>query len=225
MASQNDIQDRGPQKRAYARAGLFGALAAISAPITLFGDNHGWFASLGISSHAYGLLTGMVTGILLGAAVVTLIKAKFAGGGAPQARIDQTQSVQRRMLIAIIVLLAGFGLMTIFNPLHHNDEVATDFAIEFALLSVAAAAASTFGVGFLRRRYRMAANDEFVQALRAHAVQLGYLLSIVGLSILYMIYLFRPDLMIVALPLALLIGVMVPPIYFLIAEQRANTEN
>jgi hypothetical protein len=114
--------------------------------------------------------------------------------------------------------------MAIFHPLHNGGAVDVDFSVEFALLAVAVAGVAAFGVGFLRRRYRIAASDEFVQALRARATQIGYLLAITGLSAAYMLCIFRPDLTIIALPVALLIGVLAPTSYFLIAERRANSD-
>jgi hypothetical protein len=108
------------------------------------------------------------------------------------------------------------------HALRLDEPVELDFSIEFALLSVAVAATSIFGVGFARRRYRIAADDELVRLLRARASQLGYLLSIVGLGAAFLVCQFRPDLTSLVLPIALLVGVVIPAVYFLIAERRAS---
>lgn len=222
MTDHDAIQQYPAGKTPFLYAGLFGILAGFCVLTMVVGDQHGWFRGLGISPDTLDLLFGFVTGLLLAASLVTLLKAKFRRDGA--SRIDVVQSQQRRMLIAITLLIAGFGVLAILNPLHHNGQVATDFAIEFALLSVAAAAVAIFGVGFMRRGCRVASSDEFAQALRARATQIGYLLAVAGLSTAYLLCVFRPDLMVVALPSALLVAVVAPAIYFLVADRNAAND-
>lgn len=220
--SVSDPVSRASLKPALRLAALLGVLASLCVIVMVLGDQRGWFQRMGLEESTTDTVFGIVTGMLFAGAVVTLIKARFGGTSPAEGRIDEFQRQQRRMLIAITVLVTGFGAMTIINPFHHNGVVSIDFAIEFALLAIAAAAAATFGVGFLRRRYRLAASDEFVQAIRARAVQFGYLVAIIGLSATYMVYVFRPSLIDIALPSVLLVGVIAPAIYFLIAERRAN---
>ncbi|MGA9797349.1 MAG: hypothetical protein WBQ17_17635 [Rhizomicrobium sp.] len=223
--TDHDIPQQHPSRKSpFFYAGLFGILAAFCVLAMVVGDAHGWYFGLGVSADTSDLVFGIVTGVLFGGAIASLLKAKYRHDGAERSSIDEFQSIQRRMLIAIIVLVAGFGMMTIFNPWPNNGVVSTDFAIEFALLSVAAATAATFGVGFLRRRCRIAANDEFAKSLRARTAQIGYILGVSGLSAVYLLYLFRPDLVRAALPAALLIAVTAPAIYFLIADGRASAD-
>jgi hypothetical protein len=219
------VQDRPRDRTPFLRAALFAILAACGGALMASGMHHEVFARFGVSEDTADTILGIVTGVLLAASLVSLLKAKYGrDSGAPENRIDEFQTQQRRIQIAITVLIMGFGAMAIFHPLHHDGTVDRDFSIEFALLAVAAAATATFGVGFLRRGCRTAANDELVRALRARAVQIGYMLAMIGLSAVYMLWVFRPDLMTVALPAALLVGIVAPTGYFLIAERRANSD-
>jgi hypothetical protein len=218
-------QDRPRDKAPFLRAGLFGILAACGAAMAATGTFRGLYARFGVSEDTSDYILGIGVGLLLAAALVSLLKAKYSRDyGMPENRIDQFQTQQRRILIAITILVAGFGLMAIFHPVFHGGAVSRDFSIEFALLAFMTAAVATFGVGFLRRGCRTASNDELARALRARATQIGYILAMLGLSAGYMLSIFRPDLTIVALPVALLVGVIAPAGYFLIADWRMNSD-
>jgi hypothetical protein len=182
------------------------------------------FSTLGLSPDMSDFLAGLGVGCLLSVALIVLLKSRRADSGDLHLRIDEFQAQQRRMLVAIAALVAAFGTMAILHPLRHNGIIATDFAIEFALLAVAGAAALAFGVGFLRRRYRLASDDEFVKALRMRAVRAGYMIAIAGGAAAYAANLFWPDAAAVGLPAALLAAVLIPCAYYLIAERRASGE-
>jgi hypothetical protein len=219
----NQLSDR-RHKFTMPRLGiLFCALAAGGGLMMVSGFHHGWLAHFGISEDRADFLLGILTGMSFAAGAVSFLVAKY-GNRAVQNQIDEFQTQQRRMLIAITTLVTGFGAMVIMQPFHNAANMELDFSIEFALLAVASAAVATFGVGFLRRRYRLAANDELVRALRARATQIGYILAMTGLSAAYLLDLTRSDLMIVALPAVLLIGVVAPSLYFLVAERNANVD-
>jgi hypothetical protein len=219
--SQYSPRDNAPFKR----AGLFGILAVCGGLLMASGLHHEWFGRFGVSDDTADYVVGLITGVLFAAGLASLLQAKYRrDGSAPENRIDEVQAMQRRMLMAITVLIISFGAMTILHPFRHHGAADTDFSIEFALLAIVAATTATFGVGFVRRGCRVAANDELVKALRARSVQIGYLLAMAGLSAAYMICLYRPDLMAVALPAAMLVGVVAPTAYFLIAERRANSD-
>src|ERR1700679_2222595 len=107
--SISDPVSRQSAKPAFYLAGLFGLLASLCVIVMVLGDQHGWFRSFGLTESTTDTLFGIATGVLLGAALVTLIKARFGGTGPAEGRIDEFQSQQRRMLIAVTVLVTGFG--------------------------------------------------------------------------------------------------------------------
>jgi hypothetical protein len=217
-------QDRSKQKSGYARAGLFTILAGGCTVLAATGSTQGLFRHVGIAPDTSDLILGIGTGMSLAAAALTFWLAKFHSGDGSPNRIDESQSRQRGILMAITIFILGFGGVAIFNPFHNKGATELDFSIEFALLAITVAAAATFGVGFVRRRYRLAADDEIMRLIRSRAAHLGYMLAIVGLSATYVLRQVRPDLTAVALPVALLVGAIAPAVYFLVAERRASND-
>ncbi|HEY0105019.1 MAG TPA: hypothetical protein VGB91_02970 [Rhizomicrobium sp.] len=219
--------DSGKENASLRRAGFFAVLCGCAIALLAVGNAQGWFRFLGLSEDMTDFIFGVVTGVLVGTAVLVFWKTRRRSGDTrtAAARIDEFQSRQHRILLAITIVTSAVGGMAIFHPLHHGGAIDIAYSIEFALIAVAMAAAITFGVGFVQRRYRIAANDELARLLRGRAVQLGYLLAIGGVCASYLLCLYRADLAAVALPLALLVGVVVPAVYLLIAESRASGDD
>jgi len=176
----------------------------------------------GVSPDQRDYIAGFVAGLLLAGAITSFLKARVIKAADPSMPIDAVHGVQRRMLTSAAFIVAAFGGLAIIGPLRHAHGVEIDFAVEFAFVAIAGAAAVTFGVGFVHRRYRLASNDEFVKAVRLRSVQIGYMLAVAGAAAAYLVGLFRPDLAAVGMPAALLAAVLIPCAYFLMAERRAS---
>jgi hypothetical protein len=212
--------DKGKQT-AYRFAGLLAAGALGCTAVAALGIGENWTQHMGLAH--YDLYLGIATGMLTTFAAALFWKARFHSGPGSD-RIDAAQTRQRQILIALTVLITGFGVFAISHALRAPSSMELDFSIEFALLALAVAAAITFGVGFAQRQYRAAANDEVMRLLRWRAAQIGYLLAICGVVFGYLASLLRPDLTAIVLPVFLLAAVVVPAVYYLIAEWRASAD-
>lgn len=212
--------DRSKQT-AYRVGGLLAAGALTCFAIAGLGIGESWTRHMGLSEAHYDLYLGIGTGMLATFAVAAFWKGRFYSGPGSD-RVDSAQARQRQILIAVVVLLIGFGSAAILHASHAQGALELDFSIEFALLALAVAAATVFGVGFTRRKYRQAANDELVRSLRWRAAQIGYMLAIFGLAFAYLASLLWPGLTALILPVSILAAVAVPAFYFLVAEHRAD---
>jgi hypothetical protein len=221
-------QERRKEKTAMLRLVWLGAAMACTFALIALGDEHGLFKSLGFSSSFLDIVFWAAAAIFAIGGIYLFWKAKFSPETSERLlklRIDEFQGQQRRVLSIVAILFVGFSVMTIVRPwANSHASIQTDFSIEYALLALAAAAAVCFGPGFMRRRFRVAANDEIVRLIRGRATQFGYMTAMVCASATYMIYLFKPQWTIVALPAAIFAGVMVPIAYFLVAERSTGQE-
>jgi hypothetical protein len=216
-------QGSGKQRRGYLLAGLLILGAALFTLLAATGAGTALTRPFGLSESRSDMLLGIITGILFALGAGLFWKTRFFCGPGSD-RIDVAHSKQGQILIAITLLTIVFAGFAMAHALHFNGPIEIDFSIEFALLALAVALATTFGVGFASKRYRIAANDELVRHLRWRAAQLGYLLAVTGLCASYLAWLFRAEWVTLALPVALLVAVAAPAIYFVAAERRAAAD-
>jgi hypothetical protein len=211
---------------AWLSAGGLVAVCAAATAAAATGTGLALAQHYGATEAGFDKTMGVIAGMTATLAIGVIWKSRFRadGDGPVSKRIDEFQTRQRQVLLAITIMVAAFGAAAIGHALHADGPIEFDFSIEFALLGVAVAAAATFGVGFAVRRYRIAANDELVRELRGRVAQIGYMLTIVGLSGTYILYQFRPDLLAVAMPIALFFAIIAPAFYFLVAEGRASRD-
>ena len=221
-------QERRKEKAAMLRLVWLGAAMAITFALIALGDDRGVFKSLGFSPAFPDVLFWIAAAIFAVGAGYLFWKAKFSPESSERLlklRIDEFQGQQRRVLSLVAILFLGFSIMTIVRPwANSHASIQADFSIEYALLALAASAAVCFGPGFMRHRFRVAANDEIVRLIRGRATQIGYMTAMVCASATYMVYLFKPAWTMVALPAAIFAGVMVPLAYFLVADRSTGME-
>jgi hypothetical protein len=223
-STDHDIMQQARGKRsAYRLAGLLLVGGVGCTAVAALGIGQSWTQHMGLNEHHYNLFLGIGAGMLSALAVGAFWKARFHSGPGAD-RIDAAQARQRQVLMAITVMVVAFGGIAILHAFHNQGPLEMDLSIEFALLAVAAAAATTFGVGFAQRKYRAAANDELVRLLRGRAAQLGYMLAVAGVGLGYLASLLRPELTGIVLPVFLLAAVAGPAVYFLVAEWRASSD-
>ena len=93
-----------------------------------------------------------------------------------------------------------------------------------AFYAVLLATTVCFGPGWASKTYRETLNDEMMRALRARAARLGYLFLMLGLAGLIFVMVYRPQ---DAMPFAvgiLCAGCVIPTLYFVLLEWRAERE-
>lgn len=135
-------------------------------------------------------------------------------------RIDEFQGRFRIGLLLFIIVAGvecfGFGRQPSFAVRNLYSQLL------FVFLLMMFAAAITFGQGWLSFRPHPSRDDELVRALRAQVTRIGYLLLMVALGAVYLVQLYRPELVSVAVRGSLFAGIAIPALSYLFLEWRAG---
>jgi len=144
-------------------------------------------------------------------------------------RIDAHHRTLRTYLcIGIVSTVPSLlGLRGAFNRLEHVDRFLALVVAGATILSIAAFLVPLIigPGGWLDRERRDILNDEFMRALRARAMRLGYLTTIVAVVAALIATLWRVDLAVPSLAWALYAGFAIPALYDVIADWRASRDN
>lgn len=105
-----------------------------------------------------------------------------------------------------------------------TNPVATVFAMNLAGVAVFAVLQVCFGPGFLTRTYRRVLNDELTRTMQRSAAMFGYILSVVAMCLALGAATFRPQWGLAAIPGAIAAAVILPGLYFLILQWRADRD-
>jgi len=104
------------------------------------------------------------------------------------------------------------------------NPVAAVFSLELAGVAVFAVLQVCFGPGFLTRSTRRVLNDELTRAMQRSAAMFGYILSVAGMCLALAAAAIRPQWGLAAMPGVIAAAVILPGLYFLILQWRAERD-
>ncbi len=104
------------------------------------------------------------------------------------------------------------------------NPVAAVFSMNLAGVAVFAVLQVCFGPGFLTRTYRRVLNDELTRTMQRSAAMFGYILSVVVMCLALGAAAVRPQWGLAAMPGAIAASIILPGLYFLILQWRADRD-
>ncbi|GAA0532428.1 uncharacterized membrane protein (DUF485 family) [Rhizomicrobium palustre] len=179
------------------------------------------FAPAGISGHvAWWLPLGIL--ILVWGAIL-LYRRRFRA--APEklspnveGRLIEHYARRQRWSVLFVIAMTLTLLAETATTAPWSDRALFASTILIAALSL------VLGPGFLDRHYRAANNDELSRALRARAAAIGYLVAAAALVTNYLVQALAPAVLPLAMRLSLAAIVIIPTLYYLIADWRASRD-
>ena len=208
---------------------IFGVVYSL-VMVVLFGlyaraELNGTFQRLGFNhaqtQSAFPWIFGILTGVFV---VVVLIRYwPTKADRAPAYLRKDMDNIHRRWRWIMIILC--FAAVVQSENLLYQLPRFDAFSIGIsAFYPVFLATTVCFGPGWANRNYRETLNDEMIRTLRARAARLGYLFVMLALAGLVFVMFYRPA---EAIPFAVAIlcaGSVIPTLYFVLLEWRAERE-
>ncbi len=171
--------------------------------------------------------------------VMFRIRSPMASAGAdyPEDILRRTIDDQHRrwrwLYGFVFILVGGLAAMitaiVLFLAAHAKGRPGAEVSslvvvMDFAVFAVVAAVQVCFGPGFLSGKWRRALNDELTRAMQRGAAMFGYLLCVATMCALLGVMAVRPQWGLVAMPGAIAAAVILPGLYFLILQWRADRD-
>jgi hypothetical protein len=141
-----------------------------------------------------------------------------------------TQRIQRKRMeefqkhnlfnIGWTIFFAGLGCF--FAMPFLEPTTAKYLSAFFVLVLIQASTVVIYGYGWLRPRSNPARNDEWAQQLRSRAARIGYLSLMIGVGAIYVVDLYAPQFLSLAIRSTLFAGIALPASFYLVLDWRAG---
>jgi hypothetical protein len=145
--------------------------------------------------------------------------------------IDDQHRRWRWIYTFVFIVVGGLAAMItgleLFLASHHLPKSGPMVSVlvvvaDLAFFAVTAAFQVCFGPGFLTRAHRRALNDEHTRAMQHSAAMFGYLLCVILMCAVLAIVAIQPQWGLVIMPGAIAAAVILPGLYFLMRQWRAE---
>ena len=137
------------------------------------------------------------------------------------------EEYQRHSLIQLAwaALMAGLTCYVMLPRTSVPGAAQTALGVLSALgvfFLIAISTVIAFGYGWMRPRLNPARDDEWARQLRSRSVRLGYLTLMIGVGATYVISLYAPEFLSLAIRSTLFAGIALPASFYLVLDWRAG---
>jgi hypothetical protein len=146
--------------------------------------------------------------------------------------IDDQHRRWRWLFLFVFAAVGGLAIaisLSVLRPgagaaLPSHNPLVLVMATDLAMAAVFAVFQVCFGPNFLSPTWRRALNDEFTRALQNSAATFGYIFCVIAMGAISVTGLFRPQWGIAVMPGAVAAAIILPGLYFLVRQWRAERD-